>query len=516
MNNAVIYARFSSTGQNEQTIDGQIRVCKEYAEKQGLSIIGVYDGDKAKSASKDTEKRKDLHKMFAAAETGAFQFIIVYKMDRFARNRNESRIFKSELAKHGVRVLSATENITDDEGGELYEMILEWNDEKYSQRLSKRVRDGLTTSIENGTYTGQRLICGYKLVDTERAGRRSKFIHTVAIDEEQAEVVRFVFEEYAKGTDKKIIAEMLNEKGLRYNGKPYHFRMFEKWLPNRKYTGEFLFGGRLCNNMFPQIIDNALFEKVQERLKANKILAGANSAVEPYLLTGKAFCGHCGTAIIAGGGTSKTGTKHYYYVCKKKNKGLCDKKRSDKNNLEKAVTEFVIRCLENKEIVSKAADDVLNYYEQRTGDDGMKSIDTRIAHAQNEVEQMTNAYIMAKNDLLRANIEKKMNELEVYLQDLNKQKAQIRLERGLRITKPQILEFVAELIKGDPNDKTFQRRIIDKLVYKVYISDGSFFVLVTFFEMNKTEHIDFDDTKNAIQGVLGCSNSNTIGAADRT
>ena len=77
MKNAVIYARYSSQGQNEQTIEGQIRVCREYAEREGLNIIGTYDKDKAKSASKETEKRKDLHRMFAAAETGMFQYIIV-------------------------------------------------------------------------------------------------------------------------------------------------------------------------------------------------------------------------------------------------------------------------------------------------------------------------------------------------------------------------------------------------------------------------------------------------------
>lgn len=498
MKNAVIYARFSSVGQNEQTIDGQIRVCREYAEREGLSVIGIYDKDKAKSASKETEKRKDLHRMFADAETGAFQYIIVYKMDRFARNRNESRIFKSELANHGVRVLSATENITDDEGGELYEMFLEWNDEKYSQRLSKRIRDGLITSLENGTYTGTKIIYGYKLIDTARKGKKGT-IHKVAIDEEQAAVVRFVFEEYAKGTSKKEIVEMLNAQGLKHKGKPFHTRLFEKWLVNVKYTGEFERFDRVWNNIYPPIVDKLLFEKVQERLKENQILSGANSAVEPYILTGKAFCGHCGTAMVADGGTCRNGTRVYYYACKKKKKGLCEKKRCYKDNLERAVTEFVVECLRNPEIVNKAVDDSIRFYEQRTGDDGLKSIETRIANANAEVEKLTNAFIIAQSDLLRATIEKKMKEMETYLKDLNAQKARIKLERGLKITKAHILEFIAELVKGDTNDKDFQKKIIDRLVYKVFISDGSFFALVNFFDMNKTEHVSFEDVQEIMQ-----------------
>jgi hypothetical protein len=82
----------------------------------------------------------------------------------------------------------------------------------------------------------------------------------------------------------------------------------------------------------------------------------------------------------------------------------------------------------------------------------------------------------------------------------------------LRITKSQILEFVAELIKGDPNDKEYQRKIIDKLVYKVYISNGSFFALVHFFDMNKTEHITFEDINETQSNALGGSFSNSIGA----
>ena len=507
MNNAVIYARFSDASQNAQTIDGQVRVCREYAERQGLSVIGVYDRDKAKSASKETEKRKDLHRMFGDAETGAFQYIIVYKMDRFARNRNESRLFKGELAKHGVRVLSATENITDDEGGELYEMFLEWNDEKYSQRLAKRIRDGLITSLENGTYTGTKIIYGYKLIDTDRKGKKG-IIHRVAIDEEQAAIVRFVFEEYAKGTSKKEIVEMLNAQGHRHKGSPFNVRLFEKWLINGKYTGEFERFDRVWDNIYPQIIDKLLFEKVQARLKQNKNFAGVNKAPVVYLLTGKAFCGHCGASIVADNATSRDGTTHHYYVCKSKRKNLCTKKRSNKNDLERAVTVFVTDCLRDPEIVGRAVDDCIRFHEQRTGDDGLRSIETRIANANAEVEQLTDSYITAKNDLLRATIERKMGELEIYLKDLNAQRARIRLERGLKITKAQILEFVAELIKGDPNDKDFQRKIIDKLVYKVYISDGSFFVLVNFFEMNKTEHISFDEVTEATS-EYGCSFSNT-------
>ena len=158
-------------------------------------------------------------------------------------------------------------------------------------------------------------------------------------------------------------------------------------------------------------------------------------------------------------------------------------------------------------IVNKAVDDSIRYHEQRTGDDGLKSLETRIANANNDVEQLTNSFIMAKNDLLRTTIEKKMNELEIYIADLNKQKSQIKIERSLKVTKEQILEFIAELVKGDTNDKGFQKRIIDRLVNKVYISDGSFFAMPTFFDIVQTEHITFDDVQETTASVIGVQSS---------
>ncbi len=173
MKNAVIYARYSSQGQNEQSIEGQIRICTEYAESNGYTVVKAYK-DKARSGTND--HRPDFQKMIADADSGAFEQIIVYKFDRFARNRVDSIMYKAQLKKrYGIRVVSATEPVSDDEGGEFYEMFLEWNDEKYSQRLSKRVHDGLDTSVKNGTYCGGHLIYGYKLIDTDKRGNRALY-----------------------------------------------------------------------------------------------------------------------------------------------------------------------------------------------------------------------------------------------------------------------------------------------------------------------------------------------------
>ena len=510
MENAVIYARFSSHGQNEMTIEGQVRICREYAESQGYNVLNIYP-EKAKTGTNDS--RPSFQRMIKDAASGTFQYIIVYMFDRFARNRHDSILYKEMLRRdYGIKVVSATQPISDDEGGEFYEMFLEWNDEKYSKWLSKRIKNGLDTCVANGTFTGSRVPFGYKLIDTDRKGKKGT-IHKVAIDEEQAEIVRYIFSEYAKGTDKKVIADALNAQGKRINGQPFKFRSFEKWLTNAKYTGEYYFGERLCTNTYPAIIDKLTFAEVQKRLAENKHLAGANSAVEPYLLTGKLYCGRCGTPMVSDGGTSRNGKKHYYYACKKRKKGTCDKSREGKDDLEQRVTQQVYDFLSDKKNAEKAANDTIAYYEKRTGDDGLKSIDTRIAQAQAQVEDLTNAFIEAKSPLLRAGIEKKMSDYEIMLADLQKSRAQILLERGRKVTAKDILLFIADLLKGNPADKDYQRKIIDNLVFAVYIYDDERIRTVGYLNLGVDESIEkirLDETNEVVERLKACSNSDTL------
>lgn len=261
MENGIIYARFSSQSQNEQSIEAQIRICSEFAENKGIKIVNTYS-DKAKSGTND--HRPAFQKMVSDAQTGAFKYIIVYMFDRFARNRRDSVMYKEMLKeKFGINVISALDPIADDEGGEFYEMFLEWNAEKYSKRLSKRIKDAIDTSIANGMFCGGKVPFGYRL-EIEQTPGNAKPVKKVVVYDEEAEIIRFIFEQYADDKTKKQIADILNEKGYRINGKRFKGRSFDNWMTNEKYTGEFKFGGRDCKNIYPAIVDKALFLRVQE------------------------------------------------------------------------------------------------------------------------------------------------------------------------------------------------------------------------------------------------------------
>lgn len=508
MQNAVVYARYSSHGQNEQTIEGQIRVCKEYAEHHNLNIINIYV-DKHKTGT--DVNRPQFQKMIEDAKLGSFDTIIVYMIDRFARNRYYSTIYNWQLMQEGVKVVSATQNISESEEGEFYQMFLEWEAEKYSKRLSKRVREGLTTSVENGTFTGGFLIYGYKTIEKKITATRT--IKLVDLDEETAPIVKLIFERYAEGISKKDIAEELNGKGLRYNGKPFVAKNFDKMLINPKYTGTYYFGNRICDKTYPPIVDKALFEKVQKRLESNKYFSGANSAKEPYLLTGKVWCGHCGSPMVADGGTGKLGKKYHYYACKNKKKHICDKKHEDKGFLEWYAVEQTVNYLKDARRVSIIADDVIRYYESRTNNTEIKRIAAEKQKVQKDIDNAVNAMVNTSSAATQKLLDKKIAELSTLLDDLSLHQSKLELERGLKITKQDIVVFVNEFIKGDLLDKDFQKRIIDNLLNAFYIYDDRVVIYFNIKGGKETAFIGKEETDTALENI---ANSGALGVQTLT
>ena len=106
---AVIYARYSTDNQREESIEGQIRECTAYAEKNGFTVVKHYI-DRAVSAK--TDNRPQFQQMIKDSECGIFDVIIVWKLDRFARNRYDSARYKTQLKRNGVKLVSATEVIS--------------------------------------------------------------------------------------------------------------------------------------------------------------------------------------------------------------------------------------------------------------------------------------------------------------------------------------------------------------------------------------------------------------------
>lgn len=497
MQNAVIYARFSSHGQNEQSIEGQVDDCQAYCESMNFNVVGIYK-DKALSGRYD-EKRSDFQRMIADSKKGLFQYIIVWKLDRFARNRYDSAIYKKDLSKRGIRVLSAKQQISPTNEGIFYEAILEANDEYYSLNLSTNVKRGQKQSAEKGLFLGGHCPFGYK-INKQPVGNH--YESRVEIDENTAPIVRFIFEEYANGTSKKEIVNQLNAKGYKnYNGKPFHINNFQHTLSNPKYTGKYYFGEDKieCDNAYPALISQELFDKVQVRLKANKRAPAKNKAVVDYLLTGKAYCGHCGTPMVGTSGKGKAGNKFYYYNCSKKYKQhTCNKASEKKGFLEWYVTEQTMQYVLQPARMDFIAGRLIEEYRKSSSFAEIKSLESRISEVDKNIEKAVNAMIDATSSTTRRLLDQKIADFEFLQNGLKNELLKLKALSNAKLDKKDIVAQLKQFCNGDPLDFEFQKRIINGIVNCIYIYDDK---IVIYYNIDGGEQVSYIDSADIAENI---------------
>lgn len=298
---AVIYARFSSDRQREESIEGQIRECEEYAERNNITVLGSYV-DRALSAK--TDNRPDFQRMIKDSAKGLFDVVLVWKLDRFARNRYDSAHYKSILKKNGVKVVSAKEAIAEDSTDILLESLSEGYAEFYSVELSEKIHRGQKENALKGLNNGGGIPLGYVLGSDQR----------LQVDPLTAPLVVEIFTRYAEGETVRAIVESLNKRGLRTRRKkPFSMNSFNRILKNRKYIGEYQYQDVTIPGGIPAIVPQELFDRVQVKMEKNKRAPAISKAEETYLPTTKLFCGKCGRLMVGESGTSHTGKKHHYY-----------------------------------------------------------------------------------------------------------------------------------------------------------------------------------------------------------
>ena len=245
METAVIYARYSSENQTEQSIEGQLRVCNDYARNNDILIVGTYV-DRAMTGTNDL--RPDFQRMIKDSAKKQWNYILVYKLDRFSRNKYESTIHKHTLKENGVKLLSAMENIPDTPEGIILESLLEGMNQYYSAELSQKVHRGLKESYRKGNNTGGFVTFGYDVVDKKNV-----------INPTESEVVKELFTKTAQGYTIVSIIRELKERGFRMkSGKYLDKSKAYKIITNSKYIGQVTHYGVVYDNIFPRIIDEIL------------------------------------------------------------------------------------------------------------------------------------------------------------------------------------------------------------------------------------------------------------------
>ena len=457
--NVVIYARFSSHAQNEQSIEGQLNACYSYAKQNNYIIIGEYI-DRAISGT-GAENRPEFQRMIADSVKRQFQAILVYQLDRFARNRYDSATYKARLKKNGVKVLSVRENITDDASGVLMEAVLEGMAEYYSVELGQKVKRGMALNAEKCLYIGAGVPLGYDIDENKR------FI----LNEDEAMIVRKVFEMYLSGKTMAHIVNDLNENQQKTSlGNSYNKNSLRRILTNRRYLGIYIYKDTETPGGIPRIIDDDVFYQVQELMEKNKKApARAKASPDFYLLTTKLYCGYCESAMTGVSGTSHTGKFHQYYKCvKSKRKCGCNKKSVRKKYIEDKIIDETINLLTPMHI-EKLARSIEKQCEKERSTSEIKRIEKLLRENIKATDNLVKALEQGKAvDIISAQIEKRQNEKTGLEAQLAKEHIQAPL-----LKYEQVKFFLERFTEGDINNQDYRQSLVDTFInYIEFYDDG--------------------------------------------
>lgn len=453
---AVIYARYSSHNQREESIEGQLRECYDYASKNNLEVIDEYI-DRALSGK--TDNRPSFQKLIKDSEKKKFEAVIMYTLDRFARNRYDSAIYKAKLKKNGVKLHYAKQPMPDTPEGIILESVLEGYAEYYSANLSRGIKRGMKENALKCKASGSPIL-GYKIGND----------HTYVIDETGARAVKEIFEMYASGYSKNEIIIWLNDNGFKTaRGKSFQKNSLEKILKNEKYIGIYKYDDVVVENGMPKIIDKRLFDKVQDKLKRNYSARAKNKANEDYLLTGKVFCGACGKNLVGDSGTSRNGTMYYYYKCaNRKREKSCTKHTDKKEWLEDIVVNATIENVLTDKNIDKISKKTVELMKKEYEDDStIKSLEANYK----DTNRRYNNLLQAVEDGIKSQrIQDRIDELEKELKSIEKQIAKEQIKKPL-LSFEAVKQYLLQFKSGDKRDIEYKRRLIDTLVNAVYVND---------------------------------------------
>lgn len=453
---AVIYARYSAgSGQTELSIEGQLRECKKYIEKKGYTLGEVYADRHVSGLS--TKGREEFKRLMDDAKAHKFDVVVCYDTSRFARDKFDAVVYKTELRKRlGIAIEWATMNVEGPEGV-LLEAIMEGWNQYFSEELSRKTKRGMAEAASKGLSLGSRPPLGYTLKDR-------RFV----VDEAGAEAVREVFKAYTGGASFADCARMLNEQGFRTaTGKPFNGSAVRYMLTNKKYLG--IHGG--ASGVVPAIVDPEVFQAARDRIGERP----PKSVKHDFALVGKLTCGCCGSRMT-GTSTLSKGRRYYYYKCSNKCAG--QPVRQDK--LDSFVAACAQEALSKPEMVKEVAARLFAYQKKENPlESKIEALGKSLKSLDMKIDNLTTA--LAERPASKA--------LLTRLDDLEEQREQVQRaieaepeQEPCRILSEQaIADGLAGLLAplSDPDRIQSQERwILDSLVEAVELTPDE--VLITY------------------------------------
>ncbi|MBQ0079723.1 MAG: recombinase family protein [Eubacterium sp.] len=482
---AAIYARYSAgSGQTDQSIEGQVRECTNYCLAHGLQVVQIYADT---HISGKTDQRPEFLRMLDDCKQKKFDAVVVWKTDRFSRSKYDSVIYKSQIKKAGAKLFYAAESIPDGPEGIILESLLEGMAEYYSAELAQKVKRGMHESATKCRVLGNSIPLGYKAAPDK----------TYAIDEEQAEVVRKIFEMYLDGAANADICKYLNGLGYKTSrGNAFNKNSINRIISNEKYIGIYNAAGVYVENGVPAIIDKTTFA-IAQKMKAKRQTGKVTRATTAdYLLSGKLFCGHCGSAMNGVSGTSKTGAKHYYYYCPKYRRDkACDKKPVQKAYIESLVVDLTIDYILSDSILKRLSRTLWEL--QNESDDREEQIAALNKKLRENNTAIKNLMAALEHGMATATILARIETLESEKLELEREIA-YQKTKTFGLTEEQLYYFLTQFIQTDEeNSEAYRRRIIKAFVSKVFIFKDKIIIFYNISDEN-SEEISLEQALDAI------------------
>ena len=455
MKTAVIYARYSAgPRQTDQSIEGQIADCEKYAAANDLLVTNIY-ADRHISG-KSTEGREEFLQMISDAKKGLFEAVIVWKVDRFGRDKTDIAIYKRELRKAGVKLHYAAESVPDGPEGIILESLLEGLAEYYSADLRQKVERGMKESLKKGQYPGKPPY-GYT---------KDQDKHLI-IDTEKAEHVREIFRLHAEGHSIAEIERILANKGIYIkNGSIYRI------LTNNRYMGKFEMMGTTLET--EPIISAELWDKSQDTFQRK----GKSSAKMEYRLSGKCECGICHARLTGSYGTSKGGKKHTYYICPNK----CIKPMPAVKFEEQVIRETRENMLTD-EIIEQILDRIMEIQNADLPHAEIKRIQAQISDYQKRIDNLLDA---VENGLRMDSIASRMETYTERIETLKVELEKLKIRKPI-IPRDKLKEWLEVFRSGDTDSDILNKRIIQTFISGIVVYDDHSVIIFNVSENKKDE-----------------------------
>ena len=482
-----IYARVSSDSQDvDLSISAQLRALRDYAAKHDYTVVKEYV-DEAESGR--TDRRPAFREMvtLAKAKHPPFEVILVWKLNRFARNRSDSIVYKKLLRDRGIKLISINEPLEDSPSGHLLEGVIETIDEFYSENLGEDIKRGMRENAERGFFNGSRPPYGLHKVDVIDGDKTRHKLEPDPEGSTSRQVMQLIFNLALKGMGCKEIAKFLNKESYPTSrGQKWGKTTVHKILTNEAYCGTLVWGGRpehpainsgippvRVENAWPAIVDRKTFVNVRRKMGNN-----APQAVHPrivpsfYLLSGLIFCS-CGQAMI---GRSAKSHQYYYYVCNrsfKQGKESCNARDLPKDKIEKIVIEQIKQKVLTQECLEELVKLVNEELDSAHGllRDKLDGIDAELTDVKARLYKHYDALETSKLSL--DDLSPRIKELKARQDALTKARVQVEADmvvEGVQHVEVEAVKSYAQdlrslLEEGDfTQSKTFLRSFVKKVI----------------------------------------------------